>query len=73
MSHVLVTILISLALPAAALAVIARIERSRREPHDGMQHAAGEPIAAPEFEVSEQAKFVAEAAAEEPRYRERTG
>ncbi len=67
------TIFVSLALPAAALAVIARIERSSREPHDEMQYTAGEPIAAPEFQVSAQAKFVAEEATEEPRYRELTG
>ena len=72
MSHALVTVLVTLSLPALAFAVILVVERNRKEAHEGLPDPAGENGAAPEFEVSEQPKPAADVPAEEP-YREKAG
>ena len=40
MSHVLATVLVSLLLPAVALAIIARMERAQKEPEDEHENPA---------------------------------
>ena len=73
MGYVVMIVLASLAIPAIALAVIAAIERRRQDPHDGMSNLPEDALTPPEFEVSAQTRVAAEAAPEEPRYRERAG
>jgi hypothetical protein len=73
MVRVLITVLASLSIPAIALGVIAAMERRRQDSHDGMANLPEDASAAPEFEVSAQARVAADVAPEEPRYRERAG
>ena len=56
MVRVLMTVLASLSIPAIALGVIAAIERRRQDSHDGMANLPEDASAAPEFEVSAQAR-----------------
>jgi hypothetical protein len=60
----LAVVLISLSFPAIALALIAVIERARREPREGMQHS--DEAGWPELEVSAQMKAAGSVAKEEP-------
>lgn len=73
MVRVLMTVLVSLSIPAIALAVIATLERRRQDSHDAMPNLLEDAATPPELEVSAQTKAVADAAPEEPRYRERAG
>ena len=66
MSHVLATVLVSLTLPAVALAIIARMEMAHKEPKDEPKNPATDQsvLPAPSAEVAD---------VRERRYRERAG
>jgi hypothetical protein len=73
MSHVLATVLVSLILPAVALAIILRMERARNKSQDELPGATADPNVAPEFQVSTPAQTTVASDAEEVSYRERAG
>jgi len=66
MSHVLATVLVSLTLPAVALAIIARMERAQKDPHDEQKNPAIDPNVLP-------ASAAKAADVTERPYRERAG
>lgn len=73
MSHMLATVLVSLTIPAVALAIIVWTERREQKLQDEVPSAVADPNVAPEFQVSVPAQTSVTAAVEEIPYRERAG
>ena len=73
MSHVLATILVTLALPAIALAVILFNERKQKHSHEELPDPIGERGAPPEFQVSKSLRTTSDSMLDEPGYREKAG
>lgn len=73
MTHVLATVLISLAIPALALGVIVALERHRREPLDQIPGVPQMQQAETAGATVDRAAVMVDSAAAEPAYRKRVG
>jgi hypothetical protein len=71
MSHVLLTVLTTLTIPAIALVVIVGMERSATKRRE--QHSASDDKGMPGFQVSAQTKAFVDPAKAQPSYRKRAG